>query len=153
MATYAKQTEVSVSKSKTEIDQVLRRYGIRECGIMGTETQAAIIFSIGGKRVQVIVHLPDRRSRKITHTEAGYSRNAAAQKKAFEQAEKQTWRALVLYIKAGLEAVEAGIRTVEEVFFYDILTPNGQTIGQMLQPELDQVLAGNPLPPLLPAGR
>lgn len=150
---YAKSTEVPVSKSKQEIDTTLRRYGVKESGVLCTEERAVIIFSLGGKRIQIQVPMPDPKHNDILYTPAGRWRDAASQKKALAQAEKQIWRGMALYIKAGMEAIELGIRTIEEAFFYDILLPNGMTIGQTMQPELDRALEGNPLPPLLPAGR
>jgi hypothetical protein len=62
---------------------------------------------------------------------------------------RQRWRALALVIKAKLEAVESGIATFDEEFMNWILLPNGQTVGDMIRPKIEQVYLTGELPPLL----
>ena len=58
------------------------------------------------------------------------SRTAADQQSAWEQACRQRWRALLLIIRAKLEAAEAGISTLETEFLANIVLPDGRTAGQ-----------------------
>ena len=66
---------------------------------------------------------------------------------------RQRWRALVLIVKAKLEAIEAGISTLEREFLADIIMPNNQTVGQWLAPQIEQVYLTGKMPPLLPGAQ
>jgi hypothetical protein len=65
-----------------------------------------------------------------------------------DAATRQRWRALVLVLKAKLEAVASGISTLESEFLSGIVLPNGMTIGQAMLPRLSEAVAsGRLLPP------
>ena len=55
--------------------------------------------------------------------DAGHT--AAAQQAAWEQVCRQRWRALLLIIRAKLEAVASGITTLENEFLANIVLPDG----------------------------
>ena len=63
---------------------------------------------MSGRRVQIMMVMPsvDDYARKARRT-------AAAQRTAWEQVCRQRWRALLLIIRAKLEALESGITTLE----------------------------------------
>jgi hypothetical protein len=63
---------------------------------------------------------------------------------------RQRWRALALVIKAKLEAVEAGISSVEDEFLSFIMLPNGSTVGEWVQPQIERVYESGSMPALLP---
>ena len=67
---------------------------------------------------------------------------------AWEQACRQRWRALVLMVKGKLEGIECGIATIENEFLAYACLPNGQTVGQWIQPQMKKVLKGD-MPKLL----
>lgn len=94
--------------------------------------------------------LPSPEDREFTVTPAGRTRTASAAAGAYEQAVRQRWRALALVVKAKLEAVEAGISTVEREFLADITLPGGTTVGEWATPQLAAVYAGGPMPALMP---
>ena len=56
----------------------------------------------------------------------------------------------MLIVKAKLEAIEAGISTIEREFLADVVMPNNQTVGQWLAPQIEQVYLSGKMPPLLP---
>jgi hypothetical protein len=58
--------------------------------------------------------------------------------KKFEQSIRQKWRALLLVIKAKLEAIDSGISTFEEEFMAHIVLPNNLTIAENLLPKLGE---------------
>jgi hypothetical protein len=65
-----------------------------------------------------------------------------------DAATRQRWRALVLVLKAKLEAVASGISTLESEFLAGIVLPNGMTLGQAVLPRLSEaVSSGRLLPP------
>jgi hypothetical protein len=70
--------------------------------------------------------------------------------KVSTSASREGWRALVLAIKAKLEAVEAGITTFETEFLAHIVLPDGRTVGEHAIPKLEETLRGE-IPRLLPA--
>ena len=75
------------------------------------------------------------------------------QKAAYEQAERQLWRAFLLVIKAKLEAVEAGIITIEDEFLANVVLPDNSTIKDNLLPRLQESISSGSLPPMLPEPR
>ena len=96
--------------------------------------------------------MPDRSAREFTHTPArGMPRSPEAREAAYNQAVRQRWRALLLVIKAKLEAVDAGISTLEEEFLAATVLPDNRTVGAWLLPQLDRAYASGKLPPMLPS--
>ena len=60
-------------------------------------------------------------------------------------------RALLLVIKAKLEAVTAGISTIETEFLANIVLPDNTTAGEWMLPQIDRAYCTGEMPPLLPA--
>jgi hypothetical protein len=66
-----------------------------------------------------------------------------------DAAGRQRWRAVLLVIKAKLEAVDSGISTLDQEFLSNIVTDSGQTIGEVIVPRLSEATrAGRLLPPV-----
>lgn len=152
MGKYAENTAVSSSRSRDEIERTLTRYGATQFAYAWQEGRALIGFVMNGKQVRLILPLPERDSREFTHTkERGLKRTPEQQAQAYEQAVRQKWRALALVIKAKLEAVDAGISIFEQEFFYDIVLPNGQTVGEYTLPQVEESYQSGIMPPMLPA--
>ena len=57
----------------------------------------------------------------------------------------------MLVIKAKLEAVTAGISTIETEFLANIVLPDNTTAGEWILPQIDQAYRNGAMPPLLPA--
>lgn len=154
MSRYAESTSVSSDASRAEIERTLRRYGATAFMYGWTSDFAQVMFEISGRRVKFHLPMPDRNDRQFTHTPARERpRDLASQERAYEQAVRQRWRALALVIKAKLEAVAAGITTVEQEFLAHILLPNGATMGEWAAPQLDAAYGAGRMPELLPGGR
>ena len=79
-----------------------------------------------------------------------YKRSPQKQRQVWEQACRQKWRALVLAVKAKLEAVDSGITTFEEEFLAHIQLPDGTTVGKYMVPQIQGAYENNTMPPLLP---
>jgi hypothetical protein len=103
------------------------------------------MFRLQGRAVRFILVMPDPNAREFTHHSRGM-RTPDAAAKAWEQATRQRWRALALVIKAKLEAVDAGITTVEDEFLAHTLLPSGQTVGEWAKPEVDRVYLEGGMP-------
>jgi hypothetical protein len=147
---YAAGTEVPSDRSRSEIERTLRRYGATAFAYGWEGDSAQIAFKLAGRHIRFRLPLPDPRSGEFTLTPTGRERSQAAADEAYEQAVRQRWRALALVIKAKLEAVEAGISTVEAEFLANVALPDGGTVGDWLAPQLAGVYASNAMPALLP---
>ena len=64
---------------------------------------------------------------------------------------RQQWRALLLCIKAKLEAVASNIETFEEAFLAHVVMPDGRTVYQHTAPQIEAIAKGGEMRPLLPA--
>ncbi len=151
MARYAQSTTVAVGKSKTEIEQIVTRYGADEFGIVSSSKKAMVVFTLkNGLCVKITLPLPDQDDRAFTHTPAGDTeRHPDDAHRAWEQSCRSQWRALWLIIKAKLEAVESGITTIEREFFADLLLPSGQTMQEHVGDDLRLAVKGGHIPKLL----
>lgn len=137
MTRYAADTSVSVERSRAEIETILRRYKADQFGYATNMRGATVMFTLAGRHIRFILPLPDPQAREFTHTPAkGLPRTAAEAERAWEQACRQRWRALALVIKAKLEAVAAGITTIEDEFLAHTMLPDGSTVGEWAKPQL-----------------
>lgn len=138
MARYAADTSVSVDKSRAEIEAILRRYKADAFGYATNANGATVMFTLAGRHIRFILPLPDPQAREFTHTPAkNLPRTAAEAERSWEQACRQRWRALALVIKAKLEAVSAGITTVEDEFLAHTMLPDGRTMGEWAKPQIE----------------
>lgn len=150
MGRYATNTSVSVEKSRAEVESILTRYGARRFGYMVAEDSAAIGFVVNGVALRFVVPLPDQSDNEFWVTpERRRRRTRDAALREWEQACRQRWRALVLVVKAKLEAVDVGILTFEEAFLAHFVLPDGKTVAESVAPQIAQIAEGR-TPPLLP---
>ncbi len=145
---YAEETTVSPQRSLAEIQATLKRYGATEFGFIDKGSQILVAFQMSGRRVRFAVSIPDG-----AKTPTGKNRYGQMRKRASEANTRQRWRALLLVIKAKLESVASGIETFDEAFAGHLLLPNGQTVGEWLMPQMNQLMQGGKMPPLLSDGR
>lgn len=148
--TYAKDTGVSIDKSKAEIERDLSRYGGEGFGYWVEPRGAIVQFRMRDKLIKMTLRLPDKNSEEFTLTPSRkWQRTSDDAYKAWEQACRQKWRALALVVKAKLEAIEAGISTLEEEFLPFIVLPDGQRVGDVLLPQIEQAYLTGEMPPML----
>lgn len=148
MSRYASETNVSIEKSRMEIERTLSRYGADSFAYFSEKSRAIIAFQIAQRRVRFVLSLPDPERKEFTHHTRG-ARAPQAAKAAWEQACRQRWRALALVIKAKLEAVAAGITTVEDEFLAHTMLPDGSTFGEWAKPQLALTYKRGSMPQLL----
>lgn len=148
MPKYATNTNVSSELSRLEIEKILLKYGAENFAYATANGQALIVFRMNGKQVKFILPLPQRDEFKLTET--GRKRTENSQYEAWEKACRQRWRALKLVIQAKLEAVECGISVFEDEFLSNIMLPDGQTVGDFMRPQINQVYISGKMPPMLP---
>lgn len=149
MAKYAEGTSVDVATSRAELERTLVRYGADGFAYGWEGARAMVQFRSQGRFVRFLLAVPERSD--FEQTEAGNARTSdAAITKAWEQAQRQRWRALNLVVKAKLEAVEAGITTFEEEFLAHIVLPDGSTVAESALPAIARAYATGEMPRLLP---
>jgi hypothetical protein len=119
---YAKDTIVPVTKSRSEIEQLLERHKAKQYGtaVDYEKLTARVQFRLQDRIVRFTTTLPD--PKKFGRAER------------IARAERQRWRALLLVIKAKLESVESSIETFEQAFLAQIVMPNDATVGELLDP-------------------
>jgi hypothetical protein len=147
MSQYASSTTVSPEKSQMEIRETLRRYGASRFGVMEEEIKAHVMFEYHKLQIQLTIELPPRE--EFTKTDNGRSRKQSAVNEAYNQAIRQRWRALLLAIKAKLEAIECGISTIEKEFLAFVMLPNGQNLGDVLIPKIADMAETGRMPKML----
>lgn len=148
---YAATTNVSVSKTKGEIDGLLRKHRAAGFGVFEEATRATLVFEMGGRRIVFHMPLPSADEKRFTMTERGKVRTAEAALASWEQACRSRWRALFLCIKAKLESIESGIESFEDAFLAHIQMPDGHSVSEHVRPRIAQAYESGTMQPLLPA--
>ncbi len=148
MATYAKDTDVSCARSRADIENTLQRYGAEQFAYATVQAKAMIGFTMLGRQVRFILPLSPQSDFRKTPT--GRDRTEKSQYEAWEQACRQRWRALLLVIKAKLEATECGISTFESEFMANIVLPDGTTAGEFMLPQIATAYEKGTMPAMLP---
>ena len=150
MPRYAVVTTVSSEKTRNEIEATLARYGATAF-VYGWEGQRAIIqFRAHDRHIRFMLPLPDKTSLEFIQTPTGKSRSLPQVEAAISQAVRQRWRALLLIIKAKLEAIDSGIVTFEDEFLSHTVLPDGRTAGEWLKPQIAIAYDRSDMPKMLP---
>lgn len=149
---YAQGTEVPVGRSRGEIEHLLTRYGASEFMSGWSLTGRSIIaFKAKDRYIRFEVPMPAKDDKRFVRDGRGAVRTLLQREKAYEAEHRRRWRALALVIKAKLEAVESGIATFEHEFLAHIVLPGGQTVGEMVSPQIATAYETGRMLPLLPA--
>ena len=151
MTGYAANTSVSVENTRAEIERTLTRYGADAFAYATEGGKVALGFRAQGRQFRFKLTLPERGERRFTHHSRG-ERTPEAAFKEWEQACRQKWRALALVIKAKLEAVSAGISTLEEEFLAHLVLPSGETMGAWAKPQVEEAYRIGAMPTQLLIG-
>lgn len=128
---HAETTSVPVSKSRGQIDELLRAW---ECeGVRWTD-----YFSEGRTLLEFVWEPPNAPAfmARFELRLPGEYRNA-------EQEWRRLHRVLRVFLLGQLEAVEGGLVTLEEVLLGHIVGPNDRTVGQELLPRLKELTSSS----------
>lgn len=138
MARFASKTKVPVDRTRHEIERALTANGADQF-ISGWEHGRAMLgFRLNKRMVRFELPLPIDDKRR---------------QEQVEQEVRQRWRALLLVIKAKLEAVQSGITTFESEFLAHIVLPGNVTVGQVMLPQIADAYTTGKMPRLLGDGR
>jgi hypothetical protein len=147
---YAKDTEVPVEKSRAEIERLLSQHKCSKflAGVDHDAHRATVQFQAHNRIVKFEIALPDPADPKYKTMKNSYlQRSAEGVRKVVAQEERTRWRALLLVIKAKLEAVESNIATFEDEFLAHVLLPNQQTVAEYIGPTVAQIYETGRMPP------
>jgi hypothetical protein len=144
-AKYAAGTETPVSKSREEIERTLKRFGAHGFMYGDTGNVAAVMFEMKDRRYRIELRYPPESDFMSPR------RTSLASLKVAREAEiKRLWRALLMVIKAKLEAVNSGITTVEDEFLGATVMANNQTVKQWIEPQIQEMYQSGQMPDFLP---
>jgi hypothetical protein len=148
---FAEGTTVSSEKSRAEIEQTVRRYGA-DMFISGWEGDIArITFRVKERFIRFDLKLPRRDEKRFTHwpkPSDWKTRADAAAEKLWRAEERRVWRALLLLIKAKLEAVESGMAAFEAEFLGNVVLPDNQTVADFMRPYVELAYSTGKAPQL-----
>ena len=125
---YAVRTKVPVLQTRSDIEKTLTAYGATGFAFAQDVGRAMIAFRMNKRHVRFTLQMPA---------------------KVDPQTERQRWRALLLVIKAKMEAVRANITVFDEEFLAHIVMPNGQTVADILHDQIAAAYDSGQMPPLL----
>lgn len=148
---YATRTDVAVEDSRADIEELLRDYGATEYVSGWGDGRAFLAFCLCGRSVRMPIPMPTLAS--CSKTPAGKRRGAEQARRAYDQALRARWRAVLLVVKAKLEACAVGISTIEREFLWDLAVQREgrtTTVGELLARDLNRVLTDGATPRLLP---
>jgi hypothetical protein len=151
MTKYAERTAVTPEQRRGEIERTLARYGATAFGYATSGDRAQVVFELSGRRMRLDVALPDRQSKEFTHLESSpwVQRAEAEAQKRYDQAVRQRWAALALWIKAQCEAIDSEVVTAEQAFLGWVVLPDGRTLAEKIAPQLDAAYASGDMPALM----
>jgi hypothetical protein len=125
--TYAQDTSVPIDRTRAEIEKLVRKHGANGFVSGWDNDRATVQFRKDNRHIRFILMIPKN-----------------------EQLQRARWRALLLVIKAKLEAVAAGIATFESEFLANVVLPDGRTVYEATKDKVAVAYDGGHVPPMLP---
>lgn len=148
MRPYADRTSVPVDRSRAEIERLLMRRGATQFVFGHGNGHALLGFEMKAtdangdsvlRRLRFTMPMPVQ-SRSMTETRV-------------KAETRRRWRALLLVLKAKLEAVASQIVTFDQEFLAHIVVEGNTTVGDRFVPALTAAIKqGGNMPPLLTGG-
>ncbi|MFC6790638.1 hypothetical protein ACFQE0_14075 [Methylobacterium komagatae] len=130
---YAEDTKVPIAQSRSQIETMLRKASATRIVTMDEALEAVVMFMLAGRLIKLRIEIPGD---------------------ANEQRRRAIWRAIGLVVKAKIEAVAQGITTVEQEWLAHVVLPDGSTVGDWIEPQLEVAYDKGQMPtePLLLEG-
>lgn len=112
---YAEDTKVPTAQSRAQIETMLRKASANRIVTMDEALEAVVAFMLAGRLIRLRIEIPGDAS---------------------DQRRRAIWRAIGLVVKGKIEAVAQGITTVEQEWLAHVVLPNGRTVGDWVEPQL-----------------
>lgn len=138
MPPYANGTSVPVDRTRSEIERLLEKNGATGFIYGSMPGQAMIVFEMKDRRLKFLIPLPVR-SRTLPEDRV-------------KSETRRRWRALLLVLKAKLEAVASNIVAFDVEFLSFVVLRNNETVADQIVPQLSGILQDGKLPHLLGSG-
>lgn len=148
MRRYAEKTSVPVDRTRSEVQNLLERHGADQFIFGTTGGQILVAFEMS-----VVDRAGDKVRRRLRFLVPMPVQSRAMTENKVKAETRRRWRALLLVLKAKLEAVVSQIVTFDEEFLAHIVIDGNTTVGDRFTPTLTQAIAqGGNMPPLLGTG-
>lgn len=147
---YAARTRVSVEDTRREIEVLLTKAGADSIATVSEPHRAMVAFRIEKAAYRFTLPLPSvdqLREKRHMHVAP-----LGAMQKFREQVVRANWRALLLALKAHVEADRAGIVTLEVALMPFAILPGGRIVAEEVLPRLAEMRSSGRSLPLLPGG-
>lgn len=126
---YAETTKVGIGETKADIEKLMLKAGASAFGIVQDGPKAQVMFRLKKRMYQFAIIIP-----------------------ALPQPARARWRALLLVLKAKIEAVDSGITSLEDEFLAQTMMSDGETVGQKINPQIEENYRIGRTPQLLLSG-
>ncbi len=146
---FAEKTKVPAERSKSEIRKILLKYKATGFVFGEGNNKALVQFEMNGRRIKFVMPMPIKHQTKI---KGGRNYGYVMGQEQVDQETRRLWRCLVISIKSKLESVESGITTFEQEFMAHIVLPDGQTVGDVMIPQIEISYQSKQMPALLGFG-
>lgn len=141
---YASQTSVGADRSRSEIERMLGRHGATSFLFYSEASHAIVGFRMRDRNIKFTIPLPDPADHR--RSAQGRDRSKETIRRIVDQETRQRWRALLLIIRAKLEAIEAGVVSFESEFAAQTVLPNGQTVAEWIEPQISAAYLRGEMP-------
>lgn len=145
MRRYAEKTSVPVDRTRSEVQNLLERHGADQ-----------FIFGTTGGQILVAFEMPtidkhgEKVRRRLRFLVPMPVQSRAMTENKVKAETRRRWRALLLVLKAKLEAVASQIVAFDEEFLAHIVIEGNTTVGDRFVPSLSKAIeGGGDMPPLL----
>jgi len=136
---YAEHTSVPIGRSQEDLRQLVMGRGATGWALGEDEGRAVVQFRLAGRVLRFKLSM----LRKLTDFEVKRGQKPS---RVDAREERRLWRSLVMAVKAKLVIAEDGIETFDEVFLANIVTPDGDTIGERVTAQIPSMLSdGRPI--------
>lgn len=155
---YAPDTKVDVAKTRAELERLVISEGGKNFTTSHDSDKgtAMVAFRLAGHMLLFELTLPKVEEYRYKPTKRAYGpkpeRTDAERVRAWEQACRAKWRALLLSVKAKLVSVAAGVETFEDAFLGSIMVNNegrAQRFSKIAVKAIAESYKGNGLPQLI----
>lgn len=147
---FAEGTKVPIETTRAELERLLTRYGAEAVVVGWDGPTSTIAFRLRGRQVKYTIERPALTDSIITHYASGKPRPRNMISEAIAAEYRRRWRALLLIVKAKLELVASGDADFEDEFLAHTMLPDGSTVRDWLDPQLENAYRSGQMPSLMP---
>jgi hypothetical protein len=133
---YAAGTAVPEDKSRREIEEQLLRHGAKDLSFAYDAGHVVYLAHFPAGTIRFAMVLPARPTAVLLPYQTRQGSVPTGAQRRWEQACREQWRALLLYIKAKFAAIDARITSFDEAFLGHRMLPGGRSVAALVVPQL-----------------